>query len=185
MIRRDGSVDPTPWADVNARYRIRWTHYYHGGLSGIAFDPDFSRNRFVYVVTQVPNKRTGFAEKYTGYPLQGSAGTRDLAAGHPHAPGQELRQRLQPRLRPRRDAVPAERLPGTAAAGEPLSRDLFGKILRVTPTGEAPGDNPYGRRAPRVWATGFKNAFDLAFFPRRDLAVAGENGRSVTTRSTC
>jgi glucose/arabinose dehydrogenase len=57
--------------------------------------------------------------------------------------------------------------------------DLFGKILRVKANGRAPGDNPYGRRAPRVWATGLKNAFDLAFFPRSDLAVAGENGTSA------
>ena len=54
--------------------------------------------------------------------------------------------------------------------------DVFGKILRVTPTGKAPGDNPFGRRAPRVWASGFKNAFDLAFVPGSRNAVAGESG---------
>jgi glucose/arabinose dehydrogenase len=54
---------------------------------------------------------------------------------------------------------------------------LRGKILRVTRDGRPPGDNPYGSRAPRVWATGFKNAFDLAFFPDgRRIAVAGESG---------
>ncbi len=59
VIRRDGSLDPTPWADVNRQLGIRWTRYYHGGLSGLAFDPDFASNHFVYAVTQVPNKRTG------------------------------------------------------------------------------------------------------------------------------
>ena len=43
QIRRDGSVNPQPWADVNARYGIQWTEFFHGGLSGIALDPDFSR----------------------------------------------------------------------------------------------------------------------------------------------
>ena len=52
QIRRDGSVNTQPWADVNAKYGIQWTEFFHGGLSGIALDPDFSRNRFVYVVTQ-------------------------------------------------------------------------------------------------------------------------------------
>ena len=176
VIRRDGSVDPRPWADVNARYRIRWTEFFHGGLSGIAFDPDFSRNRFVYVVTQVPNKRTGFAEK-------------TLVIRYKDRRGRGTSPRVILKLRARKfdnayslvfgpDGmlyVPNGFLSDGGPRRAPL-RDLFGKILRVTPTGEAPGDNPYGRRAPRVWATGLKNAFDLAFFPRTNLAVAGENG---------
>lgn len=176
VIRRDGSVDPKPWADVNARYRIRWTEFFHGGLSGIAFDPDFSRNRLVYVVTQVPNKRTGFAEK-------------TLVIRYKERRGRGSSPRVILKLRARKfdnayslvfgpDGmlyVPNGFLWDGGRRRAPL-KDLFGKILRVTPTGEAPGDNPYGRRAPRVWATGLKNAFDLAFFPRSDLAVAGENG---------
>ena len=59
VIRRNGTVDPQPWADVNRIYGIRWTRFYHGGLSGIAFDPEFAKNHFVYVVTQTPNKRNG------------------------------------------------------------------------------------------------------------------------------
>ena len=59
IIRPNGTVDPKPWADVNRLYGIRWTRFYHGGLSGIAFDPEFERNRFVYVVTQTPSKRNG------------------------------------------------------------------------------------------------------------------------------
>ena len=48
---------------------------------------------------------------------------------------------------------------------DPLA-DRRGKILRVTRDGEPLGNNPWGGRAPRVWAAGFKNAFDLAFFPK-------------------
>lgn len=54
--------------------------------------------------------------------------------------------------------------------------DRRGKILRVSRSGQAPVDNPYGARAPLVWAMGFKNAFDLAFFPRGNIAIAGESG---------
>ena len=64
---------------------------------------------------------------------------------------------------------------GRRAGADPL-RDLRGKILRVTPTGKAPGDNPYGKRARRVWALGFKNTFDFVFFPNGKAAIGGDNG---------
>ena len=171
VIRPDGSVDPKPWADVNALYGIRWEQFYHGGLSGIAFDPAFERNHFVYVVTQVPDKKTGFAEKSLivrfkekkgrgtspRILLEISASKFDNTYSLVFGPDGML-------------YVPLGFL-GTRRPGA-----LRGKILRLTRTGKPPGDNPFGPRAPLIWASGFKNAFDLAFFPRSDLAVAGENG---------
>jgi glucose/arabinose dehydrogenase len=171
VIRRDGSVDSKPWADVNALYGIRWEQFYHGGLSGIAFDPTFERNHFVYVVTQVPDKKTGFAEKSLIVRFKEKKGR-----------GTSPRILLE---------IPASKFDNTYSLvfgsdemlyvpsgflGTNRPGNLRGKILRVTRDGKAPGDNPYGRDAPRVWATGFKNAFDLAFFPGKDLAIAGENG---------
>ncbi len=73
--------------------------------------------------------------------------------------------------------VPSGFLGRNRPKGDDPLRDLRGKILRVTRDGKPPGDNPFGARAPRVWATGFKNAFDLAFLPGRSgYAVAGESG---------
>jgi glucose/arabinose dehydrogenase len=177
VIRRDGSLDPKPWTDVNAKYGIRWTEFFHGGLSGIAFDPGFERNQFVYVVTQVPDKKTGFAEKslIVRYKEQKGRGTspRILLT----LPAKKFDNTYSLVFGP--DGmlyIPNGFLGAGRPKGAQPLEDVFGKILRVTPTGGAPSDNPYGRRAPRVWASGLKNAFDLAFFPRSNLAVAGENG---------
>jgi glucose/arabinose dehydrogenase len=177
VIRRDGSLDPKPWADVNAEYGIRWRRFYHGGLSGIAFDPEFARNRFVYVVTQIPNKRTGLPSRslIVRYEEVNGRGTAprvlftipasifDNVYSVVFGPDEML-------------YVPSGFLGRSRPKGEDELDGLRGKILRVTRDGMAPGDNPYGSRAPRAWATGFKNAFDIAFFPGSRNAVAGESG---------
>lgn len=177
VIRPNGTVDPKPWADVNQLYGIRWTRFYHGGLSGIAFDPDYARNRFVYVVTQVPSKRNGL-------PSQTYIIRFKEANGRGTAPRIIMVVRAKVfdnvySLVFGPDGmlyVPSGFLGRSRPKGQDPLADRRGKILRVTPTGAAPGDNPFGARAPRVWASGFKNAFDLAFVPGSRNAVAGESG---------
>jgi glucose/arabinose dehydrogenase len=177
VIRPDGKVDPRPWADVNRIYGIRWTRFYHGGLSGIAFDPAFEQNHFVYVATQIPSKRNGLP-------------SQTLILRFKEVNGRGTAPRILMTIRAKvfdnvyslvfgPDGmlyVPSGFLGTSRPKNEDPLADRRGKILRVTPSGAAPGDNPYGARAPRVWASGFKNAFDLAFFPGSTNAVAGESG---------
>lgn len=177
VIRRDGTLDPEPWVDVNRVLGIRWERFYHGGLSGIAFDPRFAENRFVYVVTQIPDKRTGLPARslilrFTEKDGRGSA-MRVLFA----IPARIFDNVYSLVFGPDEMLyVPSGFLGRSRPAGEDSLRDLRGKILRVTRDGKPPGDNPFGSRAPRVWASGFKNAFDLAFSSDGTYAVAGESG---------
>ena len=46
--------------------------------------------------------------------------------------------------------VPSGQNTNRAAGADPLG-DLLGKVLRLKRDGTAPGDNPYGDRAPLVW----------------------------------
>jgi glucose/arabinose dehydrogenase len=177
VLRRNGTVDPEPWADVNRLYGIRWTRFYHGGLSGIAFDPQYEKNRFVYVVTQEPSKRNGLP-------------SMTLILRFKEVAGRGTAPRILYRIRAKvfdnvyslvfgsddMLYIPSGFLGTSRSKDEDALADRRGKILRVTRDAEAPGDNPFGARAPRVWASGFKNAFDLAFFPETNIAVAGESG---------
>lgn len=64
-----------------------------------------------------------------------------------------------------------------AWAQNPLS--LFGKVLRMNSDGSAPSDNPYaGDPAwePRVWTSGHRNMFGLAWHPTTGKAYLSENG---------
>jgi glucose/arabinose dehydrogenase len=177
VIRRDGTVDPRPWADVNALYGIRWRRYYHGGLSGIAFDPEFAANHFVYVVTQVPHKRTGLPSRSLVLRFTEANGRGESPRVLFSIPARIFDNVYSVVFGP--DGmlyVPSGFLGRSRPRGQDALSDLRGKILRVTRDGKAPGDNPYGARAPRVWAAGFKNAFDLAFVPGTSYAIAGESG---------
>jgi glucose/arabinose dehydrogenase len=180
VVRRDGTLDPKPWADVNRLLRIRWTRYYHGGLSGLAFDPEYAENHFVYAVTQVPSKRTGLPARslILRFTEVGGRGTAmrilltvpasifDNVYSLVFGPDGML-------------YVPSGFLGRSRPPGTDALRDRRGKILRVTRAGKAPGDNPFGARAPLVWAMGFKNPFDLAFFPGEGYAMASESGTDV------
>lgn len=54
---------------------------------------------------------------------------------------------------------------------------IRGKILRVTPLGLVPADNPFGA-TNRVWATGVRNPFGLCFDPLTGSGYFTENGPS-------
>ena len=177
VIRPNGTLDPKPWADVNRLYGILWKRFYHGGLSGIAFDPDYERNGFVYVVTQTPSKRNGLPDL-------------SLIVRFKEVNGRGTSPKVLYRIRAKifdnvyslvfgPDGmlyIPSGFLGTNRPKGEDPLTDRRGKILRVTRDGAPPGDNPWGGRAPRVWASGFKNAFDLAFVPGTRNAIAGESG---------
>jgi glucose/arabinose dehydrogenase len=162
-VVKDGQLLPTPFVrlDVDSRGER--------GLLGIAFDPAFATNRFVYVYYTVP-----------GTPAHNRV-SRFTAAGDVAAAGSEV---------PILDLDPLSAATnhnggaihfapdGTlfVAVGENAWNDLaqrldtrLGKILRIRPDGSIPADNPFFAVATgdnrAIWALGLRNPFSFAFQP--------------------
>ncbi len=136
------------------------------GLLGVAFDPQFDENGFVYVYYTVPsNPPHNRVSRFT-------------ANGDTAVPGSETI------LLDLDDLIPTNHNGGALhfgpdgklyiAVGDngrsenaPLLSNLLGKILRINPDGSIPADNPFGNqtggRNRAIWAYGLRNPYTFAF----------------------
>ena len=174
----DGELLPQPFATVE---RLFVSH--EAGLLGIAIDPDFEENHYVYVfynaIEFFPREHFNKVVRFTEVDGIGTDPLEILpdltgilweihTAGNIHfGPDGKLYISLGELERP--DEV------------QELSL-LPGKILRVNPDGSAPEDNPFFGEPdadPRIYAYGLRNAFDFDFHPETGMMFATENGPST------
>jgi len=165
-ISPEGAVAPRPVLTVET---ARWGE---GGLMGLALHPDFANNRLFYAMLTEP-RRNGPVNRVLRYRLDGAQAQFDRVV---------------------LDGIPGARVHngGRIAFGPDgmlyvgtgeiwraaLAQDrqsLAGKILRVTPEGAAPADNPFP--GSPVWSLGHRNVQGLAWGPGGGL-YASEHGPS-------
>jgi glucose/arabinose dehydrogenase len=160
-VIKDGELLPEPFAtfDVDSTGER--------GLLGVAFDPDFTQNGFVYVyytVLTTPRHNQVSRLKADGDTAMPDSETLifrldDLSGATIHNGG-AMHFGPDGKLY----VAVGENAQGSVA--QTLDSD-FGKMLRLNPDGTIPSDNPFqdptsgGRRA--VWALGFRNPFTFAF----------------------
>jgi glucose/arabinose dehydrogenase len=153
------------------------------GLLGIALDPQFATNGYVYLYYTATS------------PTLHNRVSRFTAAGDTAAPGSEL---VLFELDPLSDA--ANHNGGAlhfgmdgklyVGVGENTQAELaqsleslFGKVLRLNPDGTVPADNPFvaatsgNRRA--IWARGFRNPFTLAIDPLTGRTFVNDVGAAL------
>jgi glucose/arabinose dehydrogenase len=139
------------------------------GLLGIALDPNFQANNYVYVYYTVP-----------GSPAHNRV-SRFTASGDAAVPGSEVDlldlNSLSSATNHNGGAIhfgPDGKLyigVGENANGANAQSlgNLLGKILRINPDGSIPADNPFYNQAVGVnraiWAIGLRNPFTFAFQP--------------------
>lgn len=173
VVSADGRLDAQPWAvidSVNARGE--------GGLLGLALHPDFASQPWVYVMYTarkgdvIVNRVSRFRDT-NGRAADEEILLDDLAAATNHNGG---------RIRFGPDGMLY------IAAGDAGQRNLAqdlndpaGSILRITPEGQVPPDNPWTGNP--IWAMGLRNPNGLAFRPADGTLFAADHGPTSEWRA--
>jgi len=173
-LLRDGTLLPQPVLSLSI------ANTSEGGLLGIDIHPDFASNRqfYIYLTTTVGGAPQNRVERWTLSEDHTSATfDRVILGGIPAA-----RYHDGGRLHFGPDGM---LYVGTGDAREPsLSQDvnsLAGKVLRLTPEGDVPADNPFPGKA--AWILGLRNTEGFDWKDRDTLYVvdhgpSGEMGRA-------
>ncbi|MBI4750179.1 MAG: PQQ-dependent sugar dehydrogenase [Acidobacteria bacterium] len=161
-VVKNGSLLTSPFATFTVNLS------FEQGLIGIAFDPNFATNQFVYVHYTSPT------------PTVHSRISRVTASGDVMVPGSEVALLNLPTI------FSGVHTGGEIAFGSDgklyigLGEDAnpsqaqnlttpFGKILRINPDGTIPADNPFFATTTginqAIWAYGLRNPFSFAFQP--------------------
>lgn len=165
LVVKNGQALPTPFATLDVDERGEF------GLMGIAFDPNFANNHFVYVYRTVNTPyEHNQVTRLTADPnnpdvmLAGSEKAiidlPKLSSVHHGGGAIHFGPDGKLYLGPGENYVPAN--------AQSLSNPL-GKILRINKDGSIPPDNPFYNQtkgqARAIWALGLRNPFTFAFQP--------------------
>ncbi len=176
VISASGELLPEPFAHIDIRAGTEW------GLLGIAVDPAFEENHYVYAyfiqpIGDDPSQARPALMRFT------EAGNRgenpETLIEFPMA-NPEVQSHVGGGIQFGPDGYLYISIGETQR--EELAQDLshpFGKILRLTRDGEPAPDNPFADDPdadPRVYAYGLRNSFGIAFDPESGRLYAADNG---------
>lgn len=169
-IIKDGKLQREPWMELDA-YEVG-----EAGLMGLALDPEFSRNRFVYAAYtyrdqsgRLKNRLARLREEAaTGKGMMDKVLVDGVAGSNNHNGG---RVKLGPDGKLYWTMGDAQ----NTRFSQNVS-SLNGKILRLNPDGTIPSDNPFGKSP--VYSYGHRNPQGLAWEPGTGRLYSTEHGPS-------
>lgn len=188
VVQFDGTVLPTPFVSLSVDSSGE------RGLIGVALDPSFGLNGFVYVYYTVPGTGGGAAHNRVSRFTADQSGTGNVAVPGSEVPILDL-DPLSPATNHNGGAIhfgPDGKLyvavgdNANGANAQTLTNRL-GKILRINPDGTLPADNPatidgLGTVPPgptrAIWAAGLRNPFTFAFDPTTGTMFIDDVGQS-------
>lgn len=180
-VVKDGELLAETFLDISSKVDAEGER----GLLGIAFDPDFSSNGFVYIYctqrasggdparNRVARFMAGGDTAVAGsetlvFDLDGLSGATNHNGGAIHF-GRDGKLYV---------AVGENAQPDKAQTLD----NLFGKMLRINPDGSIPEDNPFVKRTSgknqAIWARGLRNPFSFAVQPGTGRILINDVGQS-------
>jgi glucose/arabinose dehydrogenase len=173
IIDRD-ALAPEPWATIPVHESVKQN--IETGLMGLAIDPQFSKNKRVYVCYTHSQDGTLHSNRIAVLTEDKGKGQRltvlvgDIPAG-PYHNGCRLKFGPDGKLYATTGDATGNRAEGGIAQS---LGSLGGKILRLNPDGSVPADNPFP--GSYIWSYGHRNSQGLAFQPRTGRLLATEHG---------
>ncbi len=178
VVTPDGELLAEPFAHVDVALRIEW------GLTGLAIDPDFEGNHYVYAfLTEPVDPDTPIGRpvvvRFTeqdGRGVDPKVIVKDLPETFPAAPGFNANGSIH--FGPDGFLYVSLGDYDTPQLVQDLSTPE-GAILRVSKEDGSPAeDNPFAddpEADPRVFAYGFREPFDFAFHPETGQVYGSDN----------
>jgi len=176
-VIKNGALLTTPFATISVDSTGE------RGLLGVAFDPNFAANNFVYVYYTVSTSpRHNRVSRFTA---QG-----DVAAAGSEVVLFEL-DNLSTATNHNGGAIhfgPDGKLyvgvgENANGANSQTLANLLGKILRINSDGSIPSDNPFNATATgnnrAIWSLGLRNPFTFAFHPATGRLFINDVGQST------
>jgi glucose/arabinose dehydrogenase len=151
-----------------------------GGLLDVALDPDFARNRRVYLSFAEP-RGEGMNGTSVARARLGAQGLEDVTVIFRQQPAMASRHHFGSRLVFGRDGNLFVTL-GDRNSGRDkvqLLDNHIGKVVRIDRDGKAPADNPFRKQAgalPEIWSLGHRNVQGAALDPATGDLWTDEHG---------
>jgi glucose/arabinose dehydrogenase len=153
------------------------------GLLGVAFDPSFATNNFVYVYyTATTPAIHNRVSRFTANGDTALAGSETVLLDLNNLSGATNHNGGAIHFGPDGKLYIAVGENANSANSQSLS-NLLGKVLRINPNGTIPSDNPFFLTAANnnraIWALGLRNPFTMAFQPGTGRMFINDVGQST------
>ncbi len=169
VIAAGGQLAPAPWITFDV------ARTGEAGLMGMAVDPDFAAQSWLYFAMTVENADGDLENRVVRVREEnGRAGRQEVILDH--LPGGRVHDGCQLAFGPDGKLYVATGETWKKEIAQDLT-NLGGKILRLDADGSIPADNPFGAESP-VWSLGHRNPQGLAFDPSNGRLWATEHGPS-------
>lgn len=176
-VIKNGALLPAPFVSLTVDSAVE------RGLLGIAFDPNFSSNSFVYVYYTVPGDPAhNRVSRFTANGDVAMAGSEFIVVDLDNLSGAGNHNGGAIHFGPDGKLYIAVGDNNNRANSQTLSNRL-GKILRINSDGSIPADNPFFNTAQganrSIWALGLRNPFTFAFQPGTTRMFINDVGEST------